>query len=488
MTLAALPWGTKALFGSISDSVPLGGYTKRYYIVLACIILSAVAGVLASAEEISAREAAGLFCLGNLAICIVDLLIEGKYSELMRTRGEGRSDIVTFVWLMVMFGGLLASVIAGPLADQGIIQPLAWGALVMALLPILPLLFGWLPEEKQVGCCMTGKLRQNRGIFFLALVMSLAAFSIAMATLFGSSYSKLFTSLGASLLLITIADKTLPPVLSSCNLFMFVVEVSSISLGGALQYFFVAPKTCLADGPHFSYVFFTTWASVIGAFFGLLGLMIFQWRLSHWNVRNIFYLTTFLRIFAAIFDIAMVQRWNTNELGIDDHTFFVLGDAIVSPVISMISFLPLVMLTSKLCTAGLESTTYSVLAGFQNLGSIVSRSAGSFVIGQLGMQTTTCPYSFDNLGTGIAVCNMAMPLLVIPFARFLLPNARLDEPLYEWFQGSGDLRSALTSDEMWLANTSSGSEEEDVVTITAIEKIAAENQENIEIDERDLDL
>jgi folate/biopterin transporter len=486
MTLAALPWGTKALFGSLSDSVPLCGYTKRGYIIVSLILLASVAGALANVQEISPRTAAGLFCLGNLGICIVDLLMEGKYSELMRTKGEGRSDIVTYVWLCCMGGGLLAAVIAGPLADQGIIQPLAWGAMVTALFPILPLLCGWLPEDRQVGCCLTGKMRQNRGVFGLALIMSLAAFAIAMATLYGTPYTKLFVALGAGLVLLVVADKALPPILSSCNMFMFIVEISSISLGGALQYFFIAPKSCLDDGPHFSYVFFTTWAAVIAAVFGLLGLALFQWRLSHWNVRNIFYLTTVLRILSALFDIAMVERWNTNELGIDDHTFFVLGDAIISPVISMISFLPMVMLTSKLCSAGLESTTYSILAGFQNLGSIVSRSAGSFVIAQLGMQTETCPYRFDNLGTGIAICNMAMPLLVIPFARLLLPNTRLDQPLYEWFQGD-ELNAQLSTDELWHTLDDRSSDEEEIVG-TGLKKLEEEAHTKEMIDERDLDL
>ena len=434
MTLAALPWGTKAFFGCLSDAVPLGGYTKRYYLIIACILLSAVAGVLASAREITARDAAGLFCMGNLAICIIDLLIEGKYSELMRSRGEGRSDIVTFVWALVMAGGLLASVIAGPLADQGIIQPLAWGALVMALLPVIPLFLGWLPEKRNTACCLTSKIRENRGLFALAICMSASAFAIALATVYGSAYSKLFIALGASLFLLVAADKTLPPLLSNCNMFMFIVEISSISLGGALQYFFIAPPSCLKDGPNFSYVFFTTWASLIGAVFSLLGLALFQAKLSHWHIRRIFYLTTLLRIAASIFDIAMVQRWNTNYLGISDRTFFVLGDAIISPVISMISFLPMVIITSKLCTRGLESTTYSILAGFQNLGAIVSRSAGSFAIALLGMQTKHCPYSFQNLGTGIAVCNMAMPLLVLGFARLLLPDTTLDQSFTGMFE------------------------------------------------------
>ena len=54
------------------------------------------------------------------------------------------------------------------------------------------------------------------------------------------------------------------------------------------------------------------------------------------------------------------------------------GDAIIGPAIGMFAFMPAVVLTSKLVPKGLESTTYALLAGFQNFGGIVSSQLGIF--------------------------------------------------------------------------------------------------------------
>ena len=98
-----------------------------------------------------------------------------------------------------------------------------------------------------------------------------------------------------------------------------------------------------------------------------MGLALFQWKLKKWKIRNIFYVTTLLRIIASVHDVILVKRWNRDYLHIPDKTFFLLGDAVISPVISMLSFMPMVVLISKLCVEGTESTTYSILASFQNL-------------------------------------------------------------------------------------------------------------------------
>ena len=123
-----------------------------------------------------------------------------------------------------------------------------------------------------------------------------------------------------------------------------------------------------------------------------------------------------------MFDIVITMRWNT-RIGIPDKWMYMLGDNIVSPIISMQAFLPMVLITSKLCSRGMESTMYALLAGFQNFGVSVSRSAGAFVIHAANIGNC----DFSNLPTAIAVCNMAMPLLCIPAAFILLPDMRLSD-------------------------------------------------------------
>jgi hypothetical protein len=68
-----------------------------------------------------------------------------------------------------------------------------------------------------------------------------------------------------------------------------------------------------------------------------------------------------------VFDIIIVQRWNI-ALGISDKNMFMIGDAIIYDICYTLNFMPAVLLTSKLCPKEIESTTYALLAGFQNFG------------------------------------------------------------------------------------------------------------------------
>lgn len=54
------------------------------------------------------------------------------------------------------------------------------------------------------------------------------------------------------------------------------------------------------------------------------------------------------------------------------------GDAVIGPAVMMFAFMPAVVLTSKLVPKGLESTTYALLAGFQNFGGVVSSQIGIY--------------------------------------------------------------------------------------------------------------
>ena len=75
----------------------------------------------------------------------------------------------------------------------------------------------------------------------------------------------------------------------------------------------------------------------------------------------------------------------------------------------MFAFMPAVVLTSKLVPKGLESTTYALLAGFQNFGGVVSSQLGIFATEYAGIQTddgggaSSC--NFDNLPLLVAVCH-----------------------------------------------------------------------------------
>lgn len=428
ITVAMLPWACKPFCGLLSDAVYLGGYSKRYYVAVSALV-GALAALLLAVAKPSANTAAGLFTLGNAGVMVIDLLMEGKYSELMATRAEGRGGIVTYVWFICLTGGLLASITVGPMADKGLITAVCWIASAVAAQGTIPPLLGWIPEVqngKRWAEVRWQKLRDHREIFGLAAAMGLVAVGLVFVTIYADYVGKLVYGLTGSVFLIWLTFRVMPPTLARCNCFLFLADALSVSLGGSIQYFFTAGPECLVDGPHFSYLFFYTWSSLVSAVFGVVGLFLFQWKLQHFNIRYIFMLTTLLRVIGAMFDIIITKRWNL-AAGIPDKWMYMLGDNIVEPVIGMMALMPMVLLTSKLCTRGMESTMYALLAGFQNFGSSVSRSAGAFVIHVAGIGGC----DFANLPLSIAVCNMILPLVCVPLAYWLLPNMRLSEPLGE---------------------------------------------------------
>ena len=59
------------------------------------------------------------------------------------------SSIINFNYSWQRLGKVLVKSLVGPLADNGHINALLWICLVFVLMPLLPTLFGWLPEKKR---------------------------------------------------------------------------------------------------------------------------------------------------------------------------------------------------------------------------------------------------------------------------------------------------------------------------------------------------
>ena len=260
MTIAMLPWACKPFMGALSDALYLFGYSKRVYLIFSCF-LAALMALLLATVDVSTTTAAGLFTLANVGVMVVDLLMEGKYSELMATRAKGRPEIVTYVWAVCLVGGLIASITVGPLADRGWISKLCWVAFAFALQGIMPPLLGWIPETKIKGSCVKlhkDKLLEHRHMFALAASMSLIATGLVMVTFFSNYIGKLSYSLLGAAFLTILSFRVLPKTLACCNCYLFLQDTLSFSLSGALEYFFTADEECLPGGPKFSYMFFFT--------------------------------------------------------------------------------------------------------------------------------------------------------------------------------------------------------------------------------------
>lgn len=445
-TVAQTPWALKAALGLLSDTIPLWGFHKRSYIVLVSIGGTIAFSILGFVQlnHVLAPIAAFLLLLGNLQLAAVDLLCEGKYAEMMVSKPESGSDLVTYVWGLYMTGTFFGSLVAGPMADHFNPRYIWIVCLPFAAQVIFPTMAGWLPEERlppDERHIRMDKIRQHPDLFKLSVAMTLGAMGVGMSALFGTGFVQSVVSTSASFVLCILGWMWLPRMLSRANMYMFLSSMLYVSLPGALDYWYTGSKECVPNGPHFSFTYYVTYASLVGSIAGGIGVAAFQRFLSKGTFRTAFWTTCLVKLAASAFDIGIVKRYNL-AVGIPDKVAFMLGDAIIFQVAYILDFMPAVVLTSKVCPKGMEASVYALLASYQNLGSNVARTLGVELIDKLHIKTTV-PCDFTNLPLAILVAHIILPLLVFPLVFVLIPNAKMTDDLIEQKdeeQGDGFVR------------------------------------------------
>merc|ERR1711972_832365 len=141
---------------------------------------------------------------------------------------------------------------------------------------------------------------------------------------------------------------------------------------------------------------------VMGNFFTLVGIWLFENYVYYWNARASFWVTTLFTVVAASFDLMMLTRFNqtlwswlpvmsekvtwfcTQEsclqggYRLDDMFGFLIGMQALKPIATTLDDMPSTVLLSKLCPAGVETTVFAMLAALMNLGLTVSGLMAGF--------------------------------------------------------------------------------------------------------------
>lgn len=428
--VAMIPWSMKGFVGVLSDVLPIGKYHKRGYLLLSAVIgtVGTVALAAISPQSLNAQylwRVAVMFCAINTLLSTFDLLCEGKYSELMRENHAG-SEILTFVWTCVMIGGLVGAIVVACIVDSAGAQPIIAICLPFVFLAVWRTCAGDLPElPARSWTTLRLKVRSEPGLFILAAAMATGSLLLALCTALLPDFRDI-VSLLVSCGLVLLSFWALPRTLARCNLYLFIISVSYIDLSGPLAYFYTGSTSCVEDAPHFSYSYFIAITNIVGNAGGALGAMIFQ-GMQHWQFRSAFVFTACLQAVASLFDLVMINRWNT-RIGISDEATFLFGDAACQSIASMMQLMPTALLTARLCPRGAEATVFAILAGFQNFGSAIASIFGVQLATALGIQASKeGPCNFDNLGIAVIISHCIAPVACLPLTWCLVPRARIDD-------------------------------------------------------------
>ncbi|KAJ6354766.1 hypothetical protein OIU77_005380 [Salix suchowensis] len=102
---------------------------------------------------------------------------------------------------------------------------------------------------------------------------------------------------------------------------------------------------------------------------------------------------------------------------ISRHYFFIVIDESVSQMIGRLKWMPLLVLSAKLCPPGIEGTFFALLMSIDNAGLLSSQWGGGFVLHLLKVTRTR----FDNLWLAILTRNI---LRVTPLGLLISSSER----------------------------------------------------------------
>ena len=476
--VASFPWTVKPLIGMISDGFPIFGYNKRWYIAASSLVGSCAIYFVATYKF---DRSNGLYYIAGLTlinaqVAIADLLTEGKYAEAMRYNPNHSASMVSYVWGNITLGGILATVLSYIALKDENYHLLFWMALPFAVQCFLTSASGLLPELKvkrtkkgevvvddgeddegdKVDAMGVGDAkksvtfadedeetkkanRQKRSMNMMAILMGVICVIIAGIQIVGLDESTILgITLISCVLLSMLIFFFLPRQLAKATFFLFITSVLSVSFGGAMTYWFTVDEKCNPGGPHFDYVYFTVYTSIVGQCSGIIGIWLFNIFFSKGSLRKAFWISSMISSLGSFFDYAIVKRWNVDYLSIPDKAFYMFGDAVLESIVGMMAYMPSVVLIAKMCPKNLETTMFAILASFANLGGSLSGSFGTFAMDYAGIKTdlTSGSCNWDNLPNLILVCGICMPLLAIPLTFIFVPNILMTDSITDFDNSS----------------------------------------------------
>lgn len=402
-TLACLmPWCTKPLWGHLSDGLPVRGYRKRWYACGAAVAGLAGCLVLAADPAITQDGAAAAFTVIAVAVVVCDLLFAASYAARLRGAAVSGKSLVSFAWAATMVGAAIAAVPAGVLGDEGAFAAVFYIAAVPFAGLVAVVAANGLGEQR-----LTDKDRAARpaGRPFAA-VLVVASCLLATA---GAEDAPLAVATTTAIVL-GAARLALSKVDFACALFLFACEAATVNLVGATDYFYTS--TC---GANFTYTFYAGCTTLVTTVFGLAGIYCYTY-IAHWSSRSIFAALTCARVVVSTTEVVQTLRLNVGW-GISDEALFILGEAALRPMISMMFFLPILVLQSEFVVKGQEAITYATLAGIANFGGLVAGAIGGYVTEAANIEDCR----FKSLPIALVFGHMALPMAIVPLVYLVLP-------------------------------------------------------------------
>uniref|UniRef100_A0A5B7A6W8 Putative folate-biopterin transporter 2 n=1 Tax=Davidia involucrata TaxID=16924 RepID=A0A5B7A6W8_DAVIN len=367
-----IPWIIKPLWGLLTDVVPISGYHRRPYFILAGVLGVVSMLFISLHKKLHIILALLSLTVGSAGVAVADVTVDACVAQNSGSHPSLAADMQSLCALSSSIGALVG------FSFSGIFVHLIGPKGVFGLLAIpfgLVLVVGIVLKELHTPNFAYRQVNQK----FLEAAKSM------------------WTTL------------KYPDVWRPC-LYMYLSLALSLNIYEGMFYWYTDSKA----GPSFSqesvgFIF------SVGSVGSLLGAILYQYGLKDHPFKDLLFWTQLLYGLSGMLDLMLVLRLNL-KFGVPDY-FFVVIDESVSQMIGRLKWMPLLVLSSKLCPPGIEGTFFALLMSIDNVGILSSSWGGGFLLHILKVTRT----QFDKLWLAILIRNI---LRVTPLSLlFLVPRS-----------------------------------------------------------------
>ncbi|XP_062007944.1 probable folate-biopterin transporter 3 isoform X1 [Rosa rugosa] len=366
-----IPWMVKPLWGLFTDTLPILGYRRKPYFVFAGVIGVVSMLVLSLDKKLDLTMSLLSLMVGSAGVAIADVTIDACVTENSISHPSLAGDMQSLCGLTSSVGALVGFSLSGffvhLLGPKGVFG-------LLSIPPGLVIFVGMMLRESHLHSFSHRRVREK----------------------FLDSGKAMWTTLKCS------------SVWRPC-LYMYLSLALSLSVREGMFYWYTDAK----GGPSFSKEVVGSIFS-IGALGSLFGVLLYQNFLKSYPFRDVLFWTQLLYGISGLLDLVFVLRINL-KLGLPDYLFVVIDEA-VSQMIGRLKWMPLLVLSSKLCPAGIEGTFFALLMSIDHVGILSSTWAGGLLLHILNITRT----QFENLWMAILIRSI---LRILPIALlFLIPR------------------------------------------------------------------
>ncbi|KAL6533826.1 hypothetical protein OROHE_013659 [Orobanche hederae] len=412
--ITSIPWIVKPIWGLLTDVVPISGYQRRPYFVFAVCQFPMLG------DRFRCR-AASFRCRATKFGAVRPVSDAGRPSPVFS--GSLGFIAMLFLWLHKNLHIVLALLALTAASASVAIADVTVDACVAQKSGIHPSL----AADMQSLCALSSSIGSlvgfsfsgifvhligPQGVYGLLTLPSGLVFLVGVLLKEHRSSSFAYQQINQSFVNAGKAMwKTLkyPEVWRPC-LYMYLSFSLSLNISEGMFYW----ATDSESGPMFSKEIIG-YIMGIGSIGSLLGAVLYQYGLKDYPFRDLLFWAQTLSCLSGILDLALVLRWNL-KLGIPD-IFFVVVDSSVSQLIGRLKWMPLLVLSSKLCPPGIEGTFFALLMSIDNAGLLTSSWLGGLLLHVLNVTRTR----FNNLWLAVLIRNIMR--VGVLFLLVLVPRA-----------------------------------------------------------------